>query len=174
MRVMLVIAAVLLAGCGEPKSDAPTPTVAASQSQPPARSAVNVSELQQIAEQACLCARSGGGGESCWKSFNDKVRAHEEGVPVGTACAPVSTSLRCFDDETADRFCIVTGHHLVGSDLPQLCTDREVKIVETAFYEVVERTDDYKQAKREAERVMKALMRGEPLPLPTSPKGCGA
>lgn len=159
---------VLLAGCEA------VPPPAARLARGPTVSKSEIATLANLAESACQCDRSSPGGP-CWAEFNEAVVGMKESVASATACAPVSTELRCFNEGESDGgFCIVTGHTLVfGEGQRQLCSQSEAQIVEATYNATLARTDDnHQQAAEAARRAADALRRGESPPRPTAELGC--
>ena len=133
-----------------------------------------IATLANLAESACQCDRSSPEGP-CWAEFNEAVAGMKESVASATACAPVSTELRCFNESASDGgFCIVTGHTLVfGEGQRQLCSKSEAQIVEATYNATLASTgDNYQQAAEAAGRAADALARGESPPRPTAEPGC--
>lgn len=133
-----------------------------------------IATLSNLAESACECDRSSPEGP-CWAEFNEAVAAMNESGSAATACAPVSTVQRCFNEGASDGgFCIVTGHTLVvGGGQQRLCSQSEAEIVEATFNATLARTgDNYQQAAEAAGRAADALMRGERPPRPPAELSC--
>lgn len=156
-----------LAGCGE------APSSAAAPSPPLPVPASEVAALQAVADDACRCNRASPDDKSCWEAFNARTAAHGDAALLASACAPVSTEMTCFkEDHPEARFCIATGHHLVGTD-HELCSAEEVRIVDTTFTATLRRTgDDYEQAHAAADKVANDLILGRSVPLPEAEGGC--
>lgn len=139
-------------------------------------SAKEVAALGKLAEVACKCERSSPTDISCWNAFNAKVSVFRESVGSATACAPVSTQLRCFNEDHPDGgFCIPTGYALVsgGGSPRQLCSQHEAQVVEATHSAALKRTgDDYEQAAEAAQSAADALIRGEQVSLLDADTGC--
>ncbi|MNI30975.1 hypothetical protein D3C73_848390 [compost metagenome] len=155
----------LSVGCGAAPVSADRPSASESE----------IAELKTLAEASCQCERSSPDNPSCWNAFNARTSALKESGGSATACAPVSTDLRCFNEDQADGgFCIVTGHSLVvGGGGQKLCSQREAQIVEATHSATLKKTgDNYEQAAEAAGTAADALIRGERLSLPDAEAGC--
>lgn len=166
----------LLSGC-DPSSATPENRSPSVEARAPTMTRVprpEVAGLQELAESACGCARSSREGSSCWDEFQAGVAGLQESTSSATACAPVSTELRCFEEDAPDGgFCIVTGYALVVGDAPRLCSEREAQIVEATYQAALDGTgDDYDQASAAAERAAIALARGDDVPMPAAALDC--
>lgn len=171
IRLLAGVLLLILAGCGGDHPSAPTAkAVALPRAAIPA---AEIAALQGIADDACRCSRASPDDRTCWETFSARTVAHQPSPPVGTACAPVSTALTCFnEDQPEARFCITTGHDLVGTDYV-LCSAEEARIVDATFTATLKRTgDNYEQANAAARKAASDLILGSSVPLPDAEGGC--
>lgn len=127
---------------------------------------VDLEGLEETAETACKCVRSGGDDQGCWKDYETRKSAIETkiygpgGMPedhfaIATACAPVSTELECFDFSDGEH-CIVTGYDANGASEADrgvlVCTRAEAKAIEEGWNQ---------RSQEGIDRVMARIRRGE-------------
>ena len=94
----------------------------------------DVTRLQQLADEACLCQQRGQ-GEDCGKSYKQAIAAYEVGEAI-SACAPIGTSTDVIT-YGGKEFWIRTGYHVVAN-LPKgmstrLCRTADAQAIEAAY-----------------------------------------
>ena len=149
----------------------------AAQAAPPAKA--TLATLQEQAQTACLCERTGKGPSACWGGFDHDTARYGPPRRDDTACAPVSTRSVCFGNENKDGFCVTTGYRPEYSELT-LCTSAEARAVENAWMRVMDqaaaKSDQPRSttpADAEARRLAQSFINGaDPGNPPTSGDSC--
>ncbi|MEG3147328.1 hypothetical protein U1839_21965 [Sphingomonas sp. RT2P30] len=128
--VGILVALITLASAGCSKPQPPR--------DPRAEAAKEFVALQREAEHACKCERHSGpaGKNSCWAKFEAAI-APKKPSPAGTACLPVYSESRCWQEsddhsEFSVGTCVVTRYTAAlnaGSEVT-LCTKAEAQSAE--------------------------------------------
>lgn len=175
MRVLAVAACLIVCACG-PQGGLVEPTVAA-KAAPAAMlekvSSAELAALNEVASEACRCSRSADAGIDCWAAFSKQTRRFGKGNYFANACAPVSTAIVCFNDDSKEaRFCVPTERTLLDGHGTTLCSAEEDRIVEAIYMRTMRKTGDGRRAMDAASAAARDLIKGLTVEAPESEGGC--
>jgi hypothetical protein len=112
---------------------------------PPPLTAVEFARLKKLALSACECGMAGGEAKICEREYKT-AKAKYKPSEGGTACAPISTEMDCFNVNGREK-CIITGYSING--IPEsgiLCRTEDAQAAENAYSSAFENVDVQNQA----------------------------